>query len=289
MAKTKSEKVGAATVEVLESLTADESRERHRLELKVDNSLGSAWSALKQLRERRLYRSTDKTFEEYAKRRFGYNRAHAYRLIAAACVLENLSPIWRQNESDDEMSPNWRQKLPSSESQCRELAKLPPQQQPMAWEKVLETSRDEAPTAKLVKSVVETFKEKPSRLASDFCEVGDVFILTKLEGIERKYNGCWAIASNTHGITVGIDVHDRSLRVKPENLKPIDSPEIHRTLPVILKRIRRLRNSGMLDRCAYTILESLGRQTYLTDFEDKLLTFMEQEHGISEYSSTDSY
>ncbi len=37
-----------------------------------------------------------------------------------------------------------------------------------------------------------------------------------------------------------------------------------------------------LDRCAYTVLESLGRQIYLTDFEFDLLTFMEQRYGIAE-------
>ncbi|WP_199192512.1 hypothetical protein [Chlorogloea sp. CCALA 695] len=47
-----------------------------------------------------------------------------------------------------------------------------------------------------------------------------------------------------------------------------------------LKRIRRLRESGLLSRCVYTILESIGRQTYLDDFEAELLTFMEQRYGI---------
>ena len=85
------------TVEVLEELTPDEERERHRLEIKIDRAISESWLALKQLRDRPLYRSTHKTSEEYAKQRFGYNRAHAYRLIAAAGVLENLSPIGRHS------------------------------------------------------------------------------------------------------------------------------------------------------------------------------------------------
>ena len=62
--------------------------------------------------------------------------------------------------------------------------------------------------------------------------------------------------------------------------KPIDLPDVCRQLPQTLKRIRRLRESGLLSRCVYTILESFGRQTYLDDFEDKLLTFMERNYGI---------
>ena len=79
-----------------------------------------------------------------------------------------------------------------------------------------------------------------------------------------------------------VDVHDGNLAVRPDNLKPIDEPDARRQLPHILKRIRQLRDCGLLDRCAYTILESLGRQTYLTDFEADLLTFMEQRYGISD-------
>lgn len=77
------------------------------------------------------------------------------------------------------------------------------------------------------------------------------------------------------------DVHDHSLTVKPDNLKPIDSPQACRELPILLKRIKRLREHE-LDRVAHTILESLGRQTYLTDLEHKVLTFLEQQYGIDE-------
>jgi hypothetical protein len=127
---------------------------------------------------------------------------------------------------------------------------------------------------------VEKLKEKPLFLATDFCQIGDVFTLTRLEGTERKYNGCWAIASVLNDFTVEVDVHDTTLNVKPENLNKIDSPEVHRQLPQILKRIKRLRSGGMLDRCAYTVLESLGRQTYLTPVEEGLLQWLEKYYGV---------
>lgn len=50
--------------------------------------------------------------------------------------------------------------------------------------------------------------------------------------------------------------------------------------PQVLKRIRRLRDVGMLDRFAYTALESLGKQIYLSDLEEKFLSFMEDYYKI---------
>jgi hypothetical protein len=257
----------AIIVQESKELTTDEERERHRLELKVELGFQEAVKALKELRDKKLYRSTYQTFEDYVVGRFGMQRAHAYRLINAAVVIENLSPIGDI--------------LPMTESQCREIAKLPSfEQQRKAWRQTLEGTSGKMPTIKQVRGIVERLKEKPLVKASDFCTVGDAFILTRLEGTERKYNGCWAITRELRDFTIAVDVYDNTLTVKPDNLDPIDLPDVRRQLPQTLRRIRRLRESGLLSRCAYTILESIGRQTYLDDFEDKLLTFMEQNYGI---------
>ena len=128
--------------------------------------------------------------------------------------------------------------------------------------------------------IVQRLKAKPLFLAKDFCQVGDVFILTRLEGKEKKYNGCWAIALGLKDFTVIVDVHDTTLTVKLDNLDKIDSPDVKRHLPQILKRIRRLRQlPGFRDRIAYNVLDHLGRQTYLTQLEDKMLQLIEQEYG----------
>lgn len=70
------------------------------------------------------------------------------------------------------------------------------------------------------------------------------------------------------------------MTVKPDNLQPIDFPDARLQLPATLKRIRRLRDCGLLDRCAYTVLESLGRQTYLTEVEERLLSCLEEYYGL---------
>jgi hypothetical protein len=132
-----------------------------------------AVKALKELRDKKLYRSTHQTFEDYVVGRFGMQRAHAYRLINAAVVIENSSPIGDI--------------LPMNESQCREIAKLPSfEQQRKAWRQTLVGTDGKMPTTKQVKDIVERLKEKPLIKASDFCTVGDAFILTRLEGSERK-------------------------------------------------------------------------------------------------------
>lgn len=79
-----------AAVEIVEVLTNKELVDRHHLELKVERALCQAGIALRELRDRRLYRSTHKNFEEYCQDRFGFNRISAHNRIAAAEVLDNL-------------------------------------------------------------------------------------------------------------------------------------------------------------------------------------------------------
>lgn len=49
--------------------------------------------ALREIRDARLYRVTHPTFEAYLRARWGWSRAHGYRMIDAAAVAEALSPV----------------------------------------------------------------------------------------------------------------------------------------------------------------------------------------------------
>lgn len=275
-------KAEAVQVEVLEELDADEERDRHRLERKVESAFREAALALKELRDRRLYRSTHKTFGEYCRDRFGFSRSRSYQLIDAAVVVEDL-----------EKCPQFVDILPTNEAQCRPLLDLKSSDRFLVWSAVVESGQ--RPTGANVKQkvtqlkaqgIVERLKAKPIVLAKQFCQVGDVFTLVRLEGKERKYNGCWAIATEPRDFTVIVDVHDATLTVKPENLNKIDDPEAHRQLPQILQRIGRVREvAGFGDRSAYMMLEHLGKQTYLTPLEDKLLQVIEQEYGVEDANS----
>lgn len=137
------------------------------------------------------------------------------------------------------------------------------------------------PSGRIVKVIVERLKEKPLIKASNFCQVGDVFTLTRLEGNERKYNGCYCVARELRDFTIAVDVHDTTLAVKPDNLNPIDLPDVRHQLPETLKRIRRLREVKMLDRGACNVLNDLMRQIYLTEVEEGLLQWLENHYSAN--------
>ena len=274
----------AEQVEILEQLTHEEQRDRYRLELGVEQAFIQAGKALAQLRSRRLYRSTHMTFEAYCQDRFGFTRRHSDYLIAGAAVVENLQET-RTSRSQNDLNENLRtihsQILPTKLEQIKPLANLKPDDQRQVWDKAVETAGGKVPSGRIVRGLVEQLKEKPLVLNKDYCQVGDVFTLVRLEGKEKKYNGCWAITKELRDFTVVVDVHDTTLTVKPNNLDKIGSPDVKRQLPQILQRIRRLRQlPGFGDRVAYTVLEHLGRQIYLTPLEDKVVRLMEQEYGV---------
>lgn len=111
------------------------------LESIVDRGLGTfveVGLALQRIRDGELYRERGyDRFEDYASDRFDIQRAHAYRTIAAAQVVENVS--------------NWRQlPPPKNEAQARELAQVPAEEQPQVWERALEMAPPGKVTAKHV-------------------------------------------------------------------------------------------------------------------------------------------
>ncbi len=115
------------------------------LERKVERAFFEAGKALMELRDRRLYRSTHKTFEEYCRDRFSYTYRHVNYLIAGCLIVDNIKMRTNssQNESQDEMGTNSSQILPTSEVQVRPLAKLEPQQQPEAWQQAVEQAGEQ--------------------------------------------------------------------------------------------------------------------------------------------------
>jgi hypothetical protein len=188
---------------------------------------------------------------------------------------------WTQDEAENaEQHPSSLPILPTNECQVRPLTKLKPQEQREVWQKAVEEAGNKVPSGRIVKGIVERLKEKPLFNVRNFYLVGEVFILTKLEGVERKYNGFWAIAIELNEFTLTVAVHNNTLTVKPENIKRIDSPEAQQQITEIWNRISQVRDCGPLNRCANTVLESLGQQTFLTSFEEGLLRWMEEYYGV---------
>lgn len=129
-------------------LSADEQAQLEAYEVVIANGLQTFYevgTALADIRDSRLYRQQYRTFEDYCDQRWGMQRAHAYRLIEAAEVRENLSPMGDI--------------LPANERQTRPLTELEPEAQRLAWEVVKETAPQGKVTAAHVKSVVSVLKE----------------------------------------------------------------------------------------------------------------------------------
>lgn len=97
-------------------------------------------TALLKIRDSRLYRESYTTFEEYCQGRWNFSKTHSNRLIAAAEVIENLTPIGV---------------IPLTESQARPLTSLPFEVQPLVWQQVVESAPNGKVTAAHVQSVVE--------------------------------------------------------------------------------------------------------------------------------------
>ncbi|WP_052672315.1 hypothetical protein [Aliterella atlantica] len=281
--------VEASQIDILEQLTPEEQRDRQRLELGVEQAFYQAGKALAQLRERRLYRTTHKTFEAYCQDRFGFTRRHSDYLINGAKVVENLLSI-RTISPPNYAQGNLRtipaQILPTKLEQVKPLTSLEPDQWRLAWNKAVEKAHGKVPSGQIVRAVVEQLQAKPLVLAQDYCQVGDVFILTRLQGKDSQYNGCWAIALKPTNSTVIVDVHDATLTVKPNNLNKIDSSDVQQNLPQILQRIRRLRQVEQIDRAADNILKALGKHTELTVVEQDLLSWLERYYHVDAQERT---
>lgn len=109
-------------------------------------------NALAAIRDRKLYRP-HQTFDEYCEQRWSLKRSHVYRLIDAAEIVCDVSPIGD---------------IPKTESQARPLAQIKDREQRAeVWQTVVESApkdEDGEPkiTAKHVEQVVAKALDKPA-------------------------------------------------------------------------------------------------------------------------------
>ena len=113
------------------SLTIGEQKKLAELESTIEAGLKSFYdvgTALMAIRDRHLYSDVHTTFEGYCKKKWGFARAHAYRLIGSAKVVDNLSPMGDIP-------------APSSERVARELAEIEDEtKQADVWAKANKTA-----------------------------------------------------------------------------------------------------------------------------------------------------
>ena len=102
-------------------------------------------TALLTIRDRRLYRAQYGTFEDYCQERWGMSERRSYQLMAAAGVAENLK--------------NFSGFQPQRESHAAPLTQLPPEAQPVVWQRAVETAPGGKVTAAHVQAVVDDYRD----------------------------------------------------------------------------------------------------------------------------------
>ena len=131
--------------------------------------------ALTEILESRLYRSEHGNFEDYCVERWGFRRNYAYRLIEAAKVIGDLSPIGIQQ-------------LPSSERQVRALAKVPEGERAGVWTDAVDAAGGKQPSGRQIEEAYQPADTPPPapniRITPKGLEfIGEITDASLLEGM----------------------------------------------------------------------------------------------------------
>ncbi|MBD2342005.1 hypothetical protein H6G64_34300 [Calothrix sp. FACHB-156] len=265
-----------AAVEVPE-LTQEEQYLRLELERKVEIAFYEAGCALRELRDRRLYRSTHKTFEEYCQDRFNYSRDAAYLKISATAVYENLQKflptIGRQIP------------MPTNERQLRSLAKaeLEPTVQANVWQQAVEEAGNKIPSGRIVQDIVDRIRQR-TKIPNPY-RVGEICVLLPKDNPDlRGKGGFWGVVSHVGDYSCTLQTWDGDYTVKIEHLKSLELlDEDCKFMEQLCMRLRQLNQVTSRDPSVDWLLQGLGKQAkpYLSSLQAKLLVAVEREYKIS--------
>ncbi len=274
------DKPALATIEVvaveIRELTPEEQNERLNLERRVERAFLEAGQALMELRDRRLYRSTHQTFEEYCRDRFNYSRDAAYLKISATVVYENLQKF---------LPTNGRQiPMPTNERQLRFLAKaeLEPAVQADVWQQAVEQAGNKIPSGRIVKDVVDRIRER-TKVPNPY-HVGEICVLLPKDNPDlRGKAGYWGVVSHVGDYSCTVQTWDGDYTVKIEHLKSLELlDEDCFFMQQLCVRLRQLHQVASRDEAVDWLLQWLGKQAkpYLSSLQSKLLAFVEREYNL---------
>ncbi|BDI20518.1 hypothetical protein ANSO36C_63200 (plasmid) [Nostoc cf. commune SO-36] len=267
--------ITVTAVEVKE-LTDQEQSLRLQLERRVERAFLEAGQALMELRDRRLYRSTHRTFEEYCRERFGYSRDAAYLKISATAVYENLQKFLPTNGQQIPM--------PTNERQLRFLAKaeLEPAVQADVWQQAVEQAGNKIPSGRIVKDVVDKIRESP-KVPNPY-HIGEICILLPKENLDlRGKTGYWGVVTHVGEYSCTFQTWDGDYTVKIEHLKSLEFlDEDCFFMQQLCVRLQQLHQVASRDSSVDWLLQGLGKQAkpYLSSLQAKLLATVEREYKI---------
>ncbi len=150
------------------------------LERTIDQALAEfveVGSALKRINDERLYKASHSKFAEYCQARWKFSVKHAYRLMTAAKIVEQLKA------GKGRVPP---ESLPTREAQVRPLARLweTADCDPVSiWKDALKEAKGKAPTAALISKLVNKRLGKSGRRATG--KRGSVGVLTPTDQIAK--------------------------------------------------------------------------------------------------------
>lgn len=249
-------------------LSQSEQAEKQRLEAVVAGAVWAAGQALKELREKKLYRDTHPSFSVYCREKFGHSRQKSDYLIAGATIYENIKA------SGCEI-------LPTGEFQVRPLGVLKkPPLQVDAWDKAVKIANNKVPTHNIVQKVV---REMTREDADNPFELGEVVGIVAQDNPKLKgKNGFWGIVTAISKTTCNIQTWDSELEeIEIEFLRELQyTEEDCSAIEKLHGRIQRLQGAE-LEHTAKGVLRLLGKidRPYLTPLEEQMLQLVEKTYA----------
>ncbi len=221
-----------------DELTDEEERDRSHLERKVERAFYSAGKALQELRDRRLYRSTHKTFESYCQERFGHSRQKANFLIAGAKAYDNLTTNCCQTDPEN-LTTNGTQTETETQmttNGCQNQDELPSS---------LTTNRAQNPEVEMTTNGLQTEMAKMTTNGTQILPTseGQVRPLTKLEPDQQRE--AWALAVEQAGGKVPSGRIVKSIVDQIRERTPVPNPwRVNEVAMIMVKDNPELRGKG---------------------------------------------
>ena len=150
-------------------LTASESTALTEHEAVIERGIQTFYEvgmALADIRDRKLYRASNRTFEEYCQGRWQMTGSRAYQMIDAANVVSTIV--------ETEVPP------PVNEGQARELGRVPEPERAAVWSETVERTEGK-PTAAAVR---ETYEQRQAPPQDDDLLAGDDWVQPTGPGFE---------------------------------------------------------------------------------------------------------
>ena len=195
MAKTATVEVLDPQTENLPAMTKAEKKRLDELETIIKDNIEGFFKvgfALREIREKKLYREKFGTWEEYCRVLWDMSDRYAEYQIKASNVVDNLT----QNSNNCSSFGH----LPKNEAQARPLTNLSTDAQVLAWQRVVDTAPDGKITAahvtRVVKEMVEGFTEKKTRDIRERIDRAEQFSKPFRSGFQTFLDVVWEARAN---------------------------------------------------------------------------------------------